>query len=67
MQDRDEHEKTKKVVEAFLQQEGPRWQEKLIQYDKTVDSYIEEFWCKSYSPLARRSEVFLGREKELQS
>ncbi|KAH8089167.1 acyltransferase ChoActase/COT/CPT [Filobasidium floriforme] len=48
LQDHDEHEKTKKIVEAFLQQEGPKWQEKLIAYDKTVDSYIEEFWYESY-------------------
>ena len=46
-QDHEEHAKTTQIVQAFLQSEGPKWQSKLEAYDKTVDSYIEEFLCES--------------------
>lgn len=45
-QDPEEHAKTEKIVQKFLENEGPKWQKKLQEYDQTVDSYIEEFWCK---------------------
>lgn len=48
LQDADEHERTKAVVEDFLASgEGAKWQSRLEEYDKSVDSYIEEFWCES--------------------
>jgi len=47
LQDADEHQRTKAVVEDFLTSgEGEKWQQKLLEYDSSVDSYIEEFWCK---------------------
>jgi carnitine O-acetyltransferase len=46
-QDPEEHENTKRVVQEFLTSgEGHKWQAKLEEYDKKVDSYIEEFWCE---------------------
>jgi carnitine O-acetyltransferase len=56
LQDADEHERTKAVVEEFLSSgEGAKWQQKLLDYDASVDSYIEEFWCE-------RGAAQLGRE-----
>ena len=50
LQDEDEHARTKSVVQDFLTSgEGAKWQKKLEEYDQSVDSYIEEFWCKSAS------------------
>jgi len=47
LQDADEHARTKAVVEEFLSSgEGDKWQQKLLSYNETVDSYIEEFWCE---------------------
>jgi carnitine O-acetyltransferase len=50
LQDEQEHEKTKRVVESFLHGDGPRAQEMLNEYAKNKDSYIEEFWyCRHES------------------
>lgn len=47
LQDPDEHEKTKTIVQKFLTGgEGEKWQKRLIEYNEGVDSYIEEFWCE---------------------
>ncbi|TXT15908.1 hypothetical protein VHUM_00411 [Vanrija humicola] len=49
LQEPEEHAKTKAVVEQFLTSgEGAKWQQRLIEYDQGVDSYIEEFWYESY-------------------
>lgn len=46
LQDEEEHERTKAVVEDFLRSgEGAKWQKRLEEYAEGVDSYIEEFWC----------------------
>ena len=48
LQDEDEHERTKVVVQDFLTSgEGAKWQKVLEDYAEGVDSYIEEFWCES--------------------
>lgn len=48
LQDEDEHARTKQVVKEFLESgEAAKWQKKLEEYNEGVDSYIEEFWCKS--------------------
>jgi hypothetical protein len=57
LQDDAEHDKTKAAVEQFLAEEGPRIQEKLVEYAKDKDSYIEEFWYESY--LAHSDPVVL--------
>ncbi|KAJ3734874.1 carnitine acetyl transferase [Lentinula guzmanii] len=48
LQDPEEHARTKEVVKEFLEKEGPGIQQKLIDWAKTQDSYIEEFWYESY-------------------
>lgn len=48
LQDPDEHEQTKQAVEDFLNGDGPRIQQKLIEYAADKPSYIEEFWYESY-------------------
>ncbi|WFD26500.1 carnitine O-acetyltransferase [Malassezia nana] len=48
IQDPANHAHTKKVVERFLQNEGPQMQEALLEYAKNRESYIEEFWDDSY-------------------
>ncbi|KAH9948648.1 acyltransferase ChoActase/COT/CPT [Amylocystis lapponica] len=48
LQDRKEHEETKRAVEDFLKAEGPRIQEHLKSYAEDKASYIEEFWYESY-------------------
>ena len=46
LQDEEEHERTKAVVQDFLSSgEGAKWQTRLEEYNRGVDSYIEEFWC----------------------
>ncbi|KAH7098270.1 acyltransferase ChoActase/COT/CPT [Auriculariales sp. MPI-PUGE-AT-0066] len=57
LQDDAEHDKTRAAVDEFLQEEGPRIQEKLVEYAKDKDSYIEEFWYESY--LAHSDPVVL--------
>ena len=47
LQDEEEHAKTQSIVQKFLSSgEGEKWQKKLEEYDGSVDSYIEEFWCE---------------------
>jgi carnitine O-acetyltransferase len=47
LQDGDEHARSKRAVEQFLSSgEGQQWQKRLEEYNETVDSYIEEFWCR---------------------
>ncbi|CEL53920.1 carnitine O-acetyltransferase [Rhizoctonia solani AG-1 IB] len=48
LQDEREHHATKLAVEDFLARSGPMWDAKLREYAETKDSYIEEFWYKSY-------------------
>ncbi|KAJ3815914.1 acyltransferase ChoActase/COT/CPT [Lentinula aff. lateritia] len=48
LQDPEEHTKTKEVVREFLENEGPEIQKKLLDWARTRDSYIEEFWYESY-------------------
>ncbi|KAG8905645.1 hypothetical protein FRB99_008486 [Tulasnella sp. 403] len=48
LQDPTEHEKTQRAVAEFLQNDGPRLQEKLKAYAVDKPSYIEEFWYESY-------------------
>ncbi|KAH9932526.1 acyltransferase ChoActase/COT/CPT [Fomitopsis serialis] len=48
LQDPKEHAKTKVAVEDFLRNDGPKWQERLMQYAEDKASYIEEFWYESY-------------------
>ena len=50
-----------------MQQEGPKWQEKLIAYDKTVDSYIEEFWCELEEVHIASHNMALGDRKSHRS
>jgi len=40
LQDDTEHDKTKAAVEQFLSDEGPRIQEKLVEYAKDKDRYV---------------------------
>ncbi|WFD07931.1 carnitine O-acetyltransferase [Malassezia vespertilionis] len=44
----EQHAASKAAVAEFLQNEGPKLQEELIEYAKTKHSYIEEFWDDSY-------------------
>ncbi|CAO1617262.1 unnamed protein product [Sympodiomycopsis kandeliae] len=48
LQTKEEHETTRKVVENFLQNEGPSLQQNLQEYASSRISYIEEFWDDSY-------------------
>lgn len=68
LQDDREHEQTKRAVEEFLQDEGPRIQEQLIAYAKDKDSYIEEFWYESYlshsDPVVLRLNPFFVLEDD---
>ncbi|KAL0947772.1 hypothetical protein HGRIS_013848 [Hohenbuehelia grisea] len=48
LQDEKEHELTKEAVRNFLENDGPKIQEKLIEWAATKDSYIEDFWYESY-------------------
>ena len=44
LQTPSEHEHTKRAVDDFLRNEGPKIQDKLVNWAKNKDSYIEEFW-----------------------
>lgn len=60
LQDEEEHERTKGVVNEFLSSgEGSKWQKRLEDYAQGVDSYIEEFWCE------RVESSVLGQMAEL--
>ncbi|KAI9445883.1 acyltransferase ChoActase/COT/CPT [Lactarius indigo] len=48
LQDGRDHENTKRAVQAFLNGDGPRIQQSLIEYAKKKPSYIEDFWYESY-------------------
>ncbi|KAI5824313.1 acyltransferase ChoActase/COT/CPT [Schizophyllum commune Tattone D] len=50
LQDEEEHEATKAAVAEFLIEggDGEKLQQKLLEWDKTHDSYIEDFWYESY-------------------
>ncbi|KAF6758607.1 carnitine acetyl transferase [Ephemerocybe angulata] len=48
LQDEHDHETTKKAVQDFLEGDGPRIQQKLVEWAKDKASYIEEFWYESY-------------------
>ncbi|GLB35672.1 putative carnitine choline acetyltransferase family protein [Lyophyllum shimeji] len=48
LQDEKEHAQTKEAVRDFLENEGPRIQEKLKEWASRKDSYIEDFWYESY-------------------
>ncbi|KAH6905792.1 carnitine acetyl transferase [Coprinopsis sp. MPI-PUGE-AT-0042] len=48
LQEPEEHETTKAAVQDFLENQGPAIQQKLVEWAKTKDSYIEEFWYESY-------------------
>ncbi|KAN0060394.1 carnitine O-acetyltransferase yat1 [Thecaphora frezii] len=48
LQTPEQHEKTTRVVQDFLNNEGPRMQQSLQDYASTRASYIEEFWDESY-------------------
>ena len=48
LQEPDDHEQTKKVVEDFLQKDGPKLHANLQEYAKNKPSYISEFWDESY-------------------
>jgi carnitine O-acetyltransferase len=41
-------EKTKAAVEAFLKNDGPTLQQRLVDYSSTRNSYIEDFWFDAY-------------------
>ncbi|KAJ9115017.1 hypothetical protein QFC22_005345 [Naganishia vaughanmartiniae] len=71
LQDEEEHERTQKVVAEFCKPggEGEKWQKKLEEYNKSADSYVEEFWYESYlqfqesvvlSLLPRAASLILG-------
>jgi len=53
LQDEEERTETARVVEEFLENEGPVLQEALQEYDREgcaeqIGSYVEEFWNDSY-------------------
>ena len=48
LQDPEEHEQTKKVVEDFLERDGPALDARLRRYASERDSYIEAFWDAAY-------------------
>jgi hypothetical protein len=62
----DQREATKQVVVEFLQTDGPKLQELLLEYDRRgrergeIGSYVEEFWNDAY--LAPDSSVVLVRD-----
>jgi hypothetical protein len=64
LQDEQEREETKRVVEEFLAGPGPVLQQALIDYEAeavatgTVGSYVEDFWSECY--LAPDSSVVLN-------
>mmetsp|Transcript_20324 Transcript_20324/g.26371 ORF Transcript_20324/g.26371 Transcript_20324/m.26371 type:complete len:663 (+) Transcript_20324:76-2064(+) len=45
----EELKKTKAEIERFAAEEGAQLYEELKDYDKTANSYIEEFWNASYT------------------
>jgi carnitine O-acetyltransferase len=43
-----EHARTKRVVQDFLEKDGPHLHERLVEYASTRASFIEEWWTESY-------------------
>lgn len=68
LQTKDEHAKTIDACSEFLKSTGPILQEQLIQYSKTRDSYIEQFWFDSYlnydSPVVLNLNPFIMIEDD---
>jgi carnitine O-acetyltransferase len=48
LQSAEEFEISKQKVQEFLLKEGKILQEKLLEYAKDKDSYIEDFWYEAY-------------------
>ncbi|KAK4047797.1 carnitine O-acetyltransferase yat1 [Microbotryomycetes sp. JL201] len=48
LQSPHEHSRTKKVVQDFLENEGPELHKALVDYAQTRASFIEEWWTESY-------------------
>jgi carnitine O-acetyltransferase len=48
LQSPEQHAATQRIVEDFLQNQGPTLQKQLQEYASTRASYIEEFWDESY-------------------
>lgn len=48
LQSPEQHAVTQRIVDDFLQNQGPTLQKQLQEYDSTRASYIEEFWDESY-------------------
>ncbi|KAK0539794.1 carnitine O-acetyltransferase yat1 [Tilletia horrida] len=48
LQQPEEHAATKKAVDDFLANQGPKLNAQLEEYAKTRDSYIAEWWDESY-------------------
>jgi carnitine O-acetyltransferase len=68
LQTKDEHEKTINACSEFIKTSGPILQEQLLQYSKTRDSYIEQFWFDSYlnydSPVVLNLNPFIMIEDD---
>lgn len=68
LQTKDEHSKTIKACSEFIKGAGPILQEQLVQYSKTRDSYIEQFWFDSYlnydSPVVLNLNPFIMIEDD---
>ncbi|CAH0521946.1 unnamed protein product [Peronospora belbahrii] len=58
LQTSEEHQITQRHVKQFLQQDGLRLHEKLLNYEKNKVSFIEDFWYEAY--LNHRSSVVLN-------
>ncbi|KAM0787171.1 hypothetical protein ACM66B_006420 [Microbotryomycetes sp. NB124-2] len=48
LQSPHEHSRTKRVVQDFLENEGPELHKALVEYAQTRASFIEEWWTESY-------------------
>lgn len=68
LQTKDEHLKTIEACSQFLKTTGPILQDQLLQYSKTRDSYIEQFWFDSYlnydSPVVLNLNPFIMIEDD---
>ncbi|KAG2512868.1 hypothetical protein JM18_008542 [Phytophthora kernoviae] len=58
LQTPEEQKQTEENIAQFLQSDGPRLQQQLLNYDKDKDSFIEDFWYEAY--LNHRSSVVLN-------
>lgn len=68
LQTKSEHDKTIDACSEFLKSSGPILQEQLVQYSKSRDSYIEQFWFDSYlnydSPVVLNLNPFIMIEDD---